>query len=215
MAVGTYGAHRREQAIRMEREVIITGIGGQGIQLMAKVLAQAAAAEDRRVMLFGIYMGMMRGGASDSTVVIGDEEISAPPIIPATWAVVAMHPAGLPALAQKLRHGGVLVSNTTLVTAGVGRSDVSILGLPATRIAEEAGNLLGAGMVALGAFVAATGLVRYDSVVNAMRASLPPHRQHLAESNVRFLDAGRDYAASHLSSPTTRAWPDAVAAPPA
>ena len=52
----------------MEREVIITGIGGQGIQLMAKVLAQAAHDEGRNVMLFGIYMGMMRGGPSDSTI---------------------------------------------------------------------------------------------------------------------------------------------------
>ena len=48
----------------MEREVIITGIGGQGIQLMAKVLAQAANRAGKQVMLFGIYGGMMRGGSS-------------------------------------------------------------------------------------------------------------------------------------------------------
>ena len=38
-----------------EREVVFTGIGGQGIQLMAKVLAEAAAQEGKHVMLFGVY----------------------------------------------------------------------------------------------------------------------------------------------------------------
>src|SRR5262245_25279538 len=65
----------------MEREIIFTGIGGQGIQLMAKVLAQAAAGDGKQVMLFGVYGGAMRGSASESTLVIGDEAIQAPPII--------------------------------------------------------------------------------------------------------------------------------------
>ena len=61
----------------MEREVVFTGIGGQGIQLVAKVLAQAAAVEGKHAMLFGIYGGAMRGSPSESTLVIGDEEIQA------------------------------------------------------------------------------------------------------------------------------------------
>ena len=47
----------------------------------------------------------MRGGPSESTVVIGDAEIQAPPIIPHCWAIVAMHPQGLDVLARKLRPG--------------------------------------------------------------------------------------------------------------
>ena len=56
----------------MERELVLTGIGGQGVQLAAQVLATAAVLEDRRVMLFGVYGGTMRGGSSDSTVVVAD-----------------------------------------------------------------------------------------------------------------------------------------------
>src|SRR6516162_5155474 len=110
-----------------EREVIFTGIGGQGIQLMAKVLAEAATREGRHVMLFGVYMGMMRGGPSESTVVIGDEEIQAPPIVPHAWAIVAMHPQGLDGLAAKLRPGGVLFANQTLVKSAP-RGDLQLLG---------------------------------------------------------------------------------------
>ena len=55
----------------MERELLITGIGGQGVQLAAQVLARAADARRAEVMYLGLYGGMMRGGNTDSTVVIG------------------------------------------------------------------------------------------------------------------------------------------------
>ena len=169
--------------------MIITGIGGQGIQLMAKVLAQAANRAGKQVMLFGIYGGMMRGGPSESTVVISGDEIQAPPIIPHTWSVLAMHPMGLQELAKKLRANGVLCMNTTLVPQAP-RDDVHLIRVPATKLAEQAGSIMGAGMIALGAFCAATQLVDHDAVVQAMRDSLPPHRQHLAEKNVQLLDRG-------------------------
>lgn len=181
-------AYRRD----VEREVIITGIGGQGIQLMAKILAQAANCAGKQVMLFGVYGGMMRGGSSESTIVISDEEIQAPPIIPQTGNVLAMHPMGLAELAKKLRPGGLLFVNSTLVKA-VPRDDVQVIEIPATTLAEEAGSIIGAGMIALGAFCAATQLVAHAAVVQAMRESLPPHRRHLAEKNVPLLDQGADF----------------------
>ena len=63
----------------MEREVLFTGVGGQGVQLAAQTLARAAALEGREVMLFGVYGGTMRGGNTDSTIVIGDAPIQAAP----------------------------------------------------------------------------------------------------------------------------------------
>lgn len=194
----------------MEREVVITGIGGQGIQLMAKILAQAASRERPGVMLFGIYMGMMRGGASDSTVVVSDGEIAAPPILPQTWSVVAMHPAGLPALLPKLRPGGFLLANTTLVNRLPQREGVRVVGLPATKIAEEAGNIMGAGMVALAAFAAATRLVAVDALEAAMRDSLPPHRQHLADANAAYLRAGAEFARDYFVDDAVDAWQPAA-----
>jgi Pyruvate/2-oxoacid:ferredoxin oxidoreductase gamma subunit len=177
----------------MEREVVITGIGGQGIQLMAKVLAQAAVDEGQHVMLFGMYSGAMRGGASESTIVISDDAIDSPPILPHCWSVVAMHPASLATLAPRLRPNGRLFLNETLVPANP-RPDVSCAFIPATRLAEQAGNLMGAGMIMLGAFVAATELVPVASCIAAMRASLPPHRRQLAEKNVQLLNVGAEYA---------------------
>lgn len=176
----------------MEREIIFTGIGGQGIQLMAKVLAQAAATEGKHALLFGVYGGAMRGSPSESTLVIGDEEIQAPPIVSHCWSVVAMHPQSLATLAPKLRPDGRLFLNETLVAENP-RPDVMSIAIPATRLAEQAGNLMGAAMIMLGAFVASTRLVAIDSLVAAMHASLPPHRQQLFEKNVQLLNQGANY----------------------
>jgi 2-oxoglutarate ferredoxin oxidoreductase subunit gamma len=182
-----------------ERELIFTGLGGQGIQLMAKILAEAAVREGKHVMLFGVYMGMMRGGPSESTVVIGDAEIQAPPIVPHCWSIVAMHPQGLDGLAAKLRPGGLLFANQTLVRTAP-RDDVQVIGLPATRLGEQAGNIAGASMIALGGFVAATGVVSFDTVVATMRAALPAHRQQRAEENARFLTMGAEHMRGHGAS---------------
>ena len=36
--------------------------------------SQLTAVEGRQVMLFGVYSGMMRGGNSDSTIVVADTD---------------------------------------------------------------------------------------------------------------------------------------------
>ena len=65
----------------MEREILFTGIGGQGVQLAANVLAHAAMVEGRDVQLFGSYGGMMRGGNTDAELVVADGSIEAPPTV--------------------------------------------------------------------------------------------------------------------------------------
>src|SRR3989442_5525565 len=115
----------------------MTGIGGQGIQLIAKFLAQAGIREGRQVMMFGIFMGMIRGGSSESTVVIADDEIVTPPIVPDVWGGLAMHPEGLPALATKARPGGGLPLNSSLVVPPPGAGRVRRVSVAATQMAQE------------------------------------------------------------------------------
>src|SRR4051812_43697517 len=85
-------ASRRVYAARVERELIMTGIGGQGVQIAVRALARAAASSGRNVMLFGMFGGSVRGGKTEATLVVSDEEIEAPPILAQTWSAVALHP---------------------------------------------------------------------------------------------------------------------------
>ena len=76
----------------MEREIFLTGIGGQGVQLAAKILALAATHEGLSVMSLGTYGGTMRGGNTDSTVVVADGAIGSPPIVSPGWSAIVVHP---------------------------------------------------------------------------------------------------------------------------
>jgi 2-oxoglutarate ferredoxin oxidoreductase subunit gamma len=90
----------------MEREIIIAGIGGQGIQVIGKTLAHAAVFEEARAMYYSLFDGGQRGGVSDCIVSIGRDSIQAPPLIKQPcWVLVAMDPNGLVRYEKVVRPG--------------------------------------------------------------------------------------------------------------
>ena len=176
----------------MEREILLTGIGGQGVQLAGQVLARAATLEDRHVMYLGTYGGTMRGGNTDMTLVVADRPISAPPIVSRAWSAIAMHHEFWEPTGKKLRPGGVVVLNSTMFEGDVDRARQRVFDVPATRIATEVGSPLAASMVLIGAYARLTGLLTMASLVEAMRQSVPSYRQQHLEANEKALAAGFD-----------------------
>jgi Pyruvate/2-oxoacid:ferredoxin oxidoreductase gamma subunit len=173
-----------------EREVLLTGIGGQGVQLAAQVLARAAVLEARHVLLFGVYGGAMRGMNTDGTVVVGDEPIHSPPLLSRAWSAIAMHDRYWGPVAPKVRDGGVVVVNDSTFGADLGDVPARSFRVPATELAAEVGNELAGSMVILGAFAAVTGLVTLDGLHAGMRQSVPAYRRQHIEVNERALTAG-------------------------
>lgn len=185
---------------------MLTGIGGQGIQLAGKTLAQASVAEGRHVMLLGHYAGAMRGGQTDASIVLGDEPLRTLPIVQSAWAGIVMHDAYWPSTNERIRPGGVVAVNSSLV-GDVERPDCTILPIPATTIAGELGAPMSAGYVLVGAFAAITSLVSADAMVAAMRELVPPYRTQHLETNERAIRAGFE----HDAVADLAAWEPAVA----
>jgi Pyruvate/2-oxoacid:ferredoxin oxidoreductase gamma subunit len=194
----------------VERELILTGIGGQGVQLAAQVLARAATLEGRAVMLFGVYSGMMRGGNSDSTLVVSDAVVEAPPLISSSWSAIAMHHMFWAPLSGKLQPGGVALINSSLFEGDVDRTRYRVFDVPATDLAAQLSLSMSASMVMAGAYSAVTGLVALESVIAGMRESLPPYRRQHAEGNERAIRAGFDASVQAGIRMAAPAW---VAAP--
>jgi Pyruvate/2-oxoacid:ferredoxin oxidoreductase gamma subunit len=181
----------------VERELMMTGIGGQGIQLAAHLLARAALADGREVQLFGSYGGMMRGGETEATVIVADGPIESPPTISRTWSAIVMHHEHAGPTCRRLRPDGVVLVNSTVVgdrLAGLALGAPTVLEVPATELAGEAGSLMAASMVMLGAYAAVTGLVGLASLVSALPDALPSYRRQHIESNEAALRAGHDAA---------------------
>ncbi|MBY0402083.1 2-oxoacid:acceptor oxidoreductase family protein [Myxococcota bacterium] len=182
-----------------EREVLWTGIGGQGVQLAATILARAGTLEGLEVMSLGTYGGTMRGGNTDATVVLANRPITSPPIVPRAWAAVVAHPRFFDPIRPKLRPDGIVVVNAEILEAPLfPPSAVSpkqpkpaqLLEIKATTLAREADAPNAAALVLLAAFATATGIVSLESLAEALASALPAYRSQFLEANRRALAAG-------------------------
>ena len=177
--------------------MLLTGIGGQGVQLCAKALAMAATAEGRQAMLSAHYGGEMRGGQTEASVVVADAGLRALPILPWAGSAYVMHAAWWPPVRDRLRPGAVVVANSTVVEGSLfadesaeGGADVRVFMVPAAAMAAEAGAPMTAGFVLLGAYAGVTGLVSGDSLVEAMKELVPPYRRQHVEANEAAIRSG-------------------------
>jgi len=189
-----------------ERELLITGTGGQGVQIAAQVIARGATLEDRNVTLFGVYGGAMRGGATEATVAVGDGPLQAPPIVSHAWSAIGMHDKYWSVIGPKLRDGGLVLLNETTFDVPLDGSRLRVFRIPATTMATDLGNALGGSMVMVGAYIAITGLVGLDATLEGMRQSIPPYRRQHIEANERVIRAGYEHA-EPLAVP---AWEEAM-----
>jgi Pyruvate/2-oxoacid:ferredoxin oxidoreductase gamma subunit len=156
------------------------------------MLAVAATAENRHVMLNGVYGGEMRGGNSLATVVIGAQPLRALPVTASARAAVVLHSKFWEAPRSRLRPDGLIVADTEVAERLSREQTQSLICVPATRIAREIGNEMVAGMVLMSAFNVLTGLVSQDQLRAAMLRLVPPYRaQHIA-ANEKAIASGAD-----------------------
>jgi len=174
-------------------DVTIAGFGGQGVLLSGGMLAWAGMVEGLNVTWFPSYGAEMRGGTANCAVILSDHEIGSP-IIDKPMALIAMNEPSAEKFCPKVRRGGVMVLNTSLIDGDYGRKGVKAVEVPGNDIAAELGDTRVLNVVMLGAYAGATGAVGLESIVKALRENLPPHRKSLLEINSRALRRGYDLA---------------------
>ena len=182
----------------MIRDVIMAGFGGQGILMIGNLLSIAAMEEGRHVTYFPAYGVEMRGGTANCTVVVSDEEIGSP-VVGHPDACVIMNGPSLDKYLPLIKPGGTLVINRSLVDpAKVARSDIKVVAVPANDIAREVvGSPQLASMVALGAYVAATGVVSMATLKGCIPKVVSKKYERFIPLNVKALEEGESFARDH------------------
>ncbi|XVQ14544.1 2-oxoacid:acceptor oxidoreductase family protein [Spirillospora sp. CA-255316] len=186
-----------------ERALRLTGIGGQGVQLAARTLGVAAASQGLSAMVFGEYAGMMRGGNTDATVVIGTRRLVTPPTVSRPWGAIALHHEFWADVEPTMPPGGIVIVDRSVFRGEMGRADLTVVEVEATETATAAGNARGGAMVTLGALAAATGVVSAESLEQAAGEVLPSYRAQHAEANAAAIRAGYELVAELVAE----AWP--------
>jgi 2-oxoglutarate ferredoxin oxidoreductase subunit gamma len=172
-----------------EIKIVIGGFGGQGVVSAGTILAQAVMAEGRFVTQMISYGAEMRGGTANTTVVISDSPIASPVIEKPDLAVVLNGPA-LDKFEERIVGGGLVVVNTSLADRSVRRDDLEVVEVTATETANRLGNMRVANIVALGALVGQTGIVKPASVEGAIEELFSQKKPGLVEINKKALAEG-------------------------
>ncbi len=186
----------------MTHELVLGGFGGQGIKVIASLLAQAAHDEGRHATMYNIYAAAIRGGPIFCTVLVSDLPLAGGPVTTSPTAVLAMDPNTVNVYGSTTRPGGVLVVNTSLVRETPARSDIGVVRVPTNEIAEAIGDIRYTGMVGLGALIGATRVVGIEAVARCLEKTLPAYRHHMIPANLEALRRGA--ACAETLAPSSR-----------
>jgi 2-oxoglutarate ferredoxin oxidoreductase subunit gamma len=180
-----------------EKEILITGFGGQGIILAGNILGKAAALYDHKhATLTQSYGPEARGGSCSAQVMISEEEILFP-YVEHPHVLVCMSQEGYTKNVKMLIPGGLLIWDTDLVRARKPDPRWTAYNIPATRFAGELGNEMMANIVMLGFLSAVSDLVSPESLREAALGSVPPATK---DKNAKAFDRGREYGEAILKS---------------
>jgi 2-oxoglutarate ferredoxin oxidoreductase subunit gamma len=149
-------------------EVLMAGFGGQGMLLSGKLLAYAAMQIGKEVSWLPSYGPEMRGGTANVTVCISDEPIGSPYIEEPT-ALLVMNQPSMEKFASRVKPGGVIIVNASLVSVKADRGDCQVLYVPAAEMAQKAGTIRASNMVMLGAYVGWSGIVDGDGLIEVVK----------------------------------------------
>jgi indolepyruvate ferredoxin oxidoreductase beta subunit len=189
-----------------EFNILITGVGGQGVILMSELLGKAAVADKLKVMGSEILGMAVRGGSVTSAIRMGEDVYG--PLIPTgkCQTLVGMEPSETLRNISCLSESGLVIVNTAVTvpfTVSIGESKYPsleeilkqlakasgmIVQLDAARLAREAGNRLATNIVMLGALFGTEQLpIKIATIKEAIEERFPAK---LAPLNIKAFDLG-------------------------
>jgi 2-oxoisovalerate ferredoxin oxidoreductase beta subunit len=177
----------------------VAGFGGQGVLFLGKLLAEMGMAQGYHVSWLPSYGPEMRGGTANCHVNISTEPVGSPLVTNPT-VLVAFNRPSLERFAPDVARGGTILYDSSIIDEPPQRAGVDLVPVPIARMAAAIGTSRVANMVALGAFVAVTGLLGRDGVVAALEAI--PKYQPLMAANLQAFDAGYAEAATTRTDET-------------
>jgi 2-oxoglutarate ferredoxin oxidoreductase subunit gamma len=173
----------------MKQEIIISGFGGQGVLSMGKILAYSGLMEDKEVTWMPAYGPEQRGGTANVTVIISDERISSPILSKYDIAIVLNQPS-LERFAPKVKPGGILIYDGYGILNPSDRKDIAVYRINAMDKAVEMKNAKAFNMIILGGLLKICPVVSSESVIKALKKTLPERHWDLIPMNEEAIRQG-------------------------
>ncbi|MEI8048206.1 MAG: indolepyruvate oxidoreductase subunit beta [Bacteroidota bacterium] len=193
----------------MKRDIILAGVGGQGILSIATIIGMAALKTGLHIKQAEVHGMSQRGGDVSSNLRIADHEIASD-LIPFGQAdlIISVEPMESLRYLPLLSPDGWLITNTKPfinIPNYPKMEDLMVeiehfenhIALDADGIAKNLGSARSANMVILGA--ASPFLeIKYEELVEAISRTFARKGDEIVKLNLDALQAGFDFAQAHL-----------------
>lgn len=191
----------------MKTDMILSGVGGQGILSIAAVIGEAALKEGLYMKQAEVHGMSQRGGDVQSNLRLSDRPIASD-LIPKGQAdlIVSLEPMEALRYLPYLKEDGWIVTNSQPIVnipnyPEMDKVNEALSKLPhkvvldVEAIAKEIGSVRAANIVMLGAATHFIG-IGYDKIADGIRRIFSRKGEEVVEMNLKALKAGYDMAQS-------------------
>lgn len=189
----------------MKTDIVLAGVGGQGILSIATILGTAALEENMHIKQAEVHGMSQRGGDVQSNLRISDNPIASD-LIPLGGAdlIVSLEPMEALRYLPYLKPGGWIVTNTTpfinienypesgVLEAEMARHD-NVVAFDMDLVAKELASPRSSNMVLLGAASPFIHLAA-DKIEDGIRKVFGAKGEKIVEANIKAFRAGREYS---------------------
>lgn len=172
----------------MENSYLLAGFGGQGVQTLGQLMTYAAADAEKYATYLPAYGGEMRGGTSNCTVKISDEEIGSPAARSYNYVVVLNVPS-YNAFKNKVKEGGTLFINSNLISHAEAPQGARLIEIPLSDLANEAGSQVVSNVLMFGLLCAYTGDINLDVAKITMLKKMA-YKEQFVSINTKAFELG-------------------------
>ena len=178
-----------------QREIIISGGGGQGMILCGTLIAEAAAIHDhKRATLSSEYGVETRGTFAKSDVIVSDEEIYFPDVTDPDL-IICLAQVAYERYSGKCGDKALIIYNEAEVTPNIERSAFE-RGVNITRIAKELGHPAVANIVTMGIVAGLLDVITVEGAEGAIRGFFGRRGEKMVTLNCRAFETGYEIGKS-------------------
>lgn len=174
-----------------KHELIIAGFGGQGVMLLGRLLTYAGMLENKHVSWIPSYGPEMRGGTANCSVIVS-EEIIGSPVVAEPTVLIALNKPSLDKFLPKVRPGGSVIINSSIITANKMRGDIAAYQVPMNDLAQQCGNARALNMVAMGALIALTDIIYIETLQGTLEKNFKNNPETIT-ANIQAVRRGMSY----------------------
>ena len=174
--------------------MIFSGYGGQGILTLGEIVASIAMKKGNNVTWMPAYGPEMRGGTANCGVIVSDKLIGSPIVLSDIDILVAMNHASVTKFVPKVKQGGLVIVNSSIVTDAkekIPAGTLDVLDIDATNIAVKLGNIRVSNMVMLAGFLKKTDMFTLDDISEVLEQRFAKSRsKDMIPLNIKAIQAG-------------------------